>query len=83
MGETPRVVRFTRSARRHKIGRAHALYVMESIEPVVSSNDRGEEEYVWYGVDDRGLPLTIIDAVVEDDVLLIFHVQPTYRGRRR
>jgi hypothetical protein len=56
---------------------------MESIEPVVSSNDRGEEEYVWYGVDDRGLPLTIIGAVVEDDVLLIFHVQPTYRGRRR
>jgi hypothetical protein len=37
---------------------------------------------MWYGADDRCLFMTVIGAVVEDDVLLIFHVQPTYRRKR-
>jgi hypothetical protein len=69
-------LRFTRSARRHRIGRAHAMYVITTAEPTVITNERGEAEYLWVGEDDRGVTLEIAAVVVEDDVLLILHVMP-------
>jgi hypothetical protein len=69
-------VRFTRSARRHWIGKAHAMHVIDSVEPAVETNERGEAEYLWVGVDDRGVTLEIAAVEVEDDVLLVVHVMP-------
>lgn len=69
-------VQFTRSARRHRIGRAHALHVMNTSEPVVGTSSRGEELRYWSGADDRGVELEIA-AVVRPDCLLVLHVMPT------
>lgn len=75
-------VRFTRSSRRHRIGRAHALHVMNEVEPAITVNQRGEDEYLWIGDDDRGITLEIAGVVVEDDVLLIIHVMPLQYRRK-
>jgi len=69
-------IKFTRSARRHRIGRAHAMHVISVVEPIVTTNDRGEAEYLWVGEDDRGVTLEIAAVAVEDDVLLVLHVMP-------
>jgi hypothetical protein len=69
-------IKFFRSARRHRIGRAHALYVMRTgtVTPVVTK--KGEYGVLYTGVDDRGVPLEII-GFVEDGDLYIVHVMPT------
>lgn len=65
-------IRFTRSARRHRIGKAHALYVMNTAEPIIE--DRG---ITWIGEDDRGVELTVV-LVERPDVFLVIHVMPNY-----
>ena len=46
MGQALRL-KFTRNSRRHRIGRAHVMHVINSVEPEVTVNDRGEDEYLW------------------------------------
>jgi hypothetical protein len=56
------------------------MHVINSIEPEITVNDRGEDEYLWVGADDRGVDLEIAAVVVEDDLLLVLHVMPrSYR----
>ena len=74
-------VRFSQSARRHRIGKAHALHVMNTTEPEVTPADEtNNERRLWIGPDDRGVALEII-AIVETDYLLVIHVMP-HRYRR-
>jgi hypothetical protein len=76
-------VRFSRSARKHRIGKAHALFVMEHGEPTVLPADEQEEErWLWVGEDDRGAELEIV-ALVLPEVLLVIHVMPTRYRRPR
>ena len=75
-------LKFTRSSRRHRIGRAHVIHVINSVEPEVTVNERGEDEYLWVGADDRGVPLEVAAVIVEDDLLLVLHVMPR-RYRRK
>jgi hypothetical protein len=72
-----RRVRFTQSARKHRIGRAHALAAMEAAgEPeVVSAVEGLDPRLVWVGPDDRGVVLEVI-GVDLPDYLLIIHVMP-------
>lgn len=74
-----RDVRFTQSARRHRIGRAHVFHVMNTYEPTDTVSRAGEPAQRWEGVDDRGVTLVVI-AVVMPDYLLVIHVMPQYRG---
>ena len=75
------VVRFSRSARRHRIGKAHALFVMEQSEPrVVPADDSEDERWLWVGVDDRGLELEIV-AIALPETLLVIHVMPAHYRR--
>lgn len=74
-------IRFTQAARRHRIGRAHALHVMNTGEPTIGESSRGEELRVWVGPDDRGVELEIA-AVVLPDYLLVLHVMPTALRRK-
>jgi len=75
-------LRFTRNAGRNRIGKAHALHVMASTQPTISTNARLETEYQWVGMDDRGVELEIA-AVEIGDTLLVLHVMPArYRQRR-
>lgn len=48
-------VRFTRGARKHRVGKASALHVMEQTEPErVPDEKYGNEKLVWIGPDQRG-----------------------------
>ncbi|MEJ7834403.1 MAG: hypothetical protein WKF79_15930 [Nocardioides sp.] len=76
-------LKFTRSSRRHRIGRAHTLFVINNVEPSISINDRGEQEYHWLGMDDRDVSLEIAAVVVEDGVMLVLHVMPSSYRRNR
>lgn len=73
---------FTQSARRHRIGKARALYVIEHSDPRrIPADEDVRERLVWVGPDDRGLDLDVV-AIVEPDHLLVIHVMP-YQFRRR
>ncbi len=75
-------VRFTQSARRHRIGKARALHVINHTEPTaVPADEETREQLVWVGRDDRDLELEVV-AIVEPDYLLVIHVMP-YQFRRR
>ncbi|MFT4188542.1 MAG: hypothetical protein QM621_08160 [Aeromicrobium sp.] len=76
---------FTRSSRKHKIGRARAFHVITNNDPTITVNDQGEEVHEWTGLDDRGIELEIAGFVVDDgETLLVVHVMPTrYRGNEK
>jgi hypothetical protein len=79
-----RKLRFYRSARKHRIGQRHALYVVRSGPPaIVPATDPGREDrWVWIGLDDRGIELEVI-GVLTDKALVIIHVMPTALRRRK
>jgi len=75
------LVRFSQSARRHRIGKAHALHVINTVEPeVISADDTNAERPVWIGPDERGLDLEIV-AIVEPEYLLVIQVMPHHFRR--
>ena len=73
-------VRFTRSARRHRLGKAHVLEVVNTHSPQSMVDERGER-LIWIGSDSRGLELEVIGLVIADE-LLIIHAMP-YQFRRK
>lgn len=74
-GDKP--LRWFQSARRHRVGRAHALHVMTTNDPtVVPATASYDERLVWIGVDDRGIELEIV-ALVLPDAVVVIHVMPT------
>jgi hypothetical protein len=76
------VVRFVRSARKHRVGKAHALHVIRTVQPVeVAATDEFDARKVWIGPDDRGLVLEIVALVLPAE-LLVIHVMPTALRRK-
>ena len=79
-----REVRFTRDARKHKIGHARARFVIENNEPMQRPGlFKNEKKLTWVGNDDRGLELEVI-GIEDADEIFIIHVMPTIfikRGR--
>ena len=70
-------IRFTQSARKHRIGKGRALYVIENSSPeFVSGESSRRDKIIWVSEDDRGLELEIV-AVAENDYLVVIHVMPT------
>ena len=75
-------VRFTRSSRKHKIGWAHALHVVETAVPTdVATTDEFDARKVWIGPDNRGVELEIMAVVLQAE-LLVIHVMPTALRRK-
>ncbi|MCA1674690.1 MAG: hypothetical protein LC799_21690 [Actinobacteria bacterium] len=70
-------IKFAQSARKHRIGRAHVLHVIETVSytryPATENLDARIE---WRGPDDRGVELEVI-AVELPDLWLVIHVMPT------
>jgi hypothetical protein len=63
-----------RSGRRHKIGVAHIVAVMNAVDPIEIG-----DQLLFVGVDDRGIELEII-AVPDDrnpETLAVIHAMPT------
>jgi len=72
-----RVVRWYRSARRHRIGKAHAMHVIASTEPTsVPASGTTDARLVWIGRDDRGIELEIV-ALDREDAVVVIRVMPT------
>jgi hypothetical protein len=77
-------IKFAKSARKHHIGKAHALHVIETSKPVITTNQRGQTVYDWLDDDDRGVELEIGAVVVDDgQTLLVIHVMPTHYRRKQ
>lgn len=76
-------IRFTRSARKHRIGRARALEAMNDAgEPQrIPTQEEGlSDQFLWIGRDSRGVLLEVI-AVERPDCLLVIHVMPAHYRR--
>ena len=75
-------VRFAKSARKHRIGKAHVLFVLENHDPVTFLSIYGEDQkLLWIGQDDRGLELEIVAVKLVEHILVI-HVMPRNFRRR-
>lgn len=75
-------LKFARSARKHRIGRAHALHVIHNTTHTrYPPTDDLDARIEWIGPDDRGLELEII-AVELADLWLVIHVMPTALRRK-
>jgi hypothetical protein len=78
-------IKFTQSARKHRISKARAMYVIENFPFIlINGEEDGKIQRVWVAIDDRGLELEIV-AVVLEDYLLVTHVMPTdlRRGKKK
>lgn len=76
-----RQLRWYRSARRHRIGKAHAMHVINSVDPDhIVATATADARLVWIGNDDRGVELEIV-ALDLDEAVIVIHVMPT--GLRR
>jgi hypothetical protein len=84
----PLEVRFTQSARRHRIGRASARQVLATAEPTAVTTISGADAWLYVGLDERGRQLEIIALEVHPadgrrSYLLVIHIMPTrLRGDR-
>ena len=75
-------IRFTQSARRHRIGRASARHVLATTDPTPVSTSSGANAWPYIGPDERGRELEIIALEVQpadaaQPYLLVIHVMPT------
>ena len=76
-------IAFAQSSRKHRIGRARALYLIRSEEPQVINHEIiDESRLLWVGLDDRGLDIEII-GILNGDESLVIHVMPLFRKRGR
>lgn len=76
-------LRFSQSARKHRIGRASARYVIEHVEHVEGRHPAtGDRSRSWTGGDERGRELEI-GAIEKPDCWLVVHVMPTHYRERK
>ena len=77
-------IRFTRSARKHRVGRARVVYVVEHPCVVVRQIRPDEREVVMFlGDDDTGRALEVGAVEVSEDLLLVIHamdLRDKFRG---
>jgi len=81
------LVRFAQAARKHRVGRGSARYVMGRTTPTGVVTEQGNPAWRYVGRDERERELEIVaveldDSPVGDDVLLVIHVMPTQLRRR-
>ena len=75
-------IKFTQSSRKHRIGKARALFVIENNSFIVIKSEEGRVQHIWQGLDDRGVELEIV-AVVLSEYVLVTHVMPANFRRRK
>jgi len=73
-------IEFTKSARKHKIGKQRVREVIATSTPTVFF-EGGVSKLRWVGRDRRGLELEIL-ALEEGEVWLVIHVMPLNFRRR-
>lgn len=78
----PEPIRFTRGSRKHRIGRASARQVIDTVTPSLET-DHGTGALIirWVGKDERGRELEII-AIDRPACQLVVHVMPAHYRRK-
>ena len=74
-------IEFTKSARKHKIGKQRVREVIATSTPTLFF-EGGVSKLRWVGKDRRGLELEIL-ALEEGEVWLVIHVMPLNFRRRK
>ena len=74
-------IEFTKSARKHKIGKQRVREVIATSTPTMFF-EGGVSKLRWVGRDRRGLELEIL-ALEESEVWLVIHVMPLNFRRRK
>ena len=74
-------IEFTKSARKHKIGKQRVREVIAASTPTMFI-EGGVSKLRWVGTDRRGLELEIL-ALQEGEVWLVIHVMPLNFRRRK
>jgi hypothetical protein len=74
-------IEFTKSARKHKIGKQRVREVIATSTPTMFF-EGGASKLRWVGKDRRGLELEIL-ALEEGEVWLVIHVMPLNFRRRK
>lgn len=68
-------IRFTKSARKHRVGRARAVYVVEHAYAVVRQTRPDRSEVVMFlGDDNTGRALEVGAVEASENLLLVIHV---------
>ncbi|HLI57459.1 MAG TPA: hypothetical protein VKY26_10575 [Actinomycetota bacterium] len=80
-------IRFTKAARRHRIGRASVRTVMAATTPSLVTTSQGKDAWLYIGPDERNRELEIIAVEVEagedhEVFLLVICVLPTQLRKR-
>ncbi len=81
-------IRFTQSARKHRIGRTSARHVLVTAETTAVTTTSDADAWLYVGLDDRGRELEVVALEVYPadggrPYLLVIHVMPTQlRGDR-
>lgn len=79
-------IRFSRSARRHRIGAERVRAAIEDAgepEHIPAAKPGERDTLLWIGRDARGVELEIIAIEIESGTLLVIHAMPTHYRRRR
>jgi hypothetical protein len=74
-------LRFSQSSRKHKIGRKHITYVINTYEYVFEISNDPEQKVIWIGFDERGLELEVIAYLMKDHYFVI-HAMPSIFRRK-
>ena len=74
-------IEFTKSARKHKIGKQRVREVIATSTPTLFF-EGGVSKLRWVGTDRRGLELEIL-ALEEGEAWLVIHVMPLNFRRRK
>jgi hypothetical protein len=70
-------IRFTRSSRKHRIGKKSAYHVIAMTAANMTADPKtGDATLSWIGPDERGRELEIV-ALEKPDCFLVIHVMPT------
>ncbi len=75
-------IRFTLSARRHRIGRSSARHVLATTDPTPVNTSSGADAWFYVGPDERGreleiIALEVLPADAAQPYLLVIPVMPT------
>lgn len=77
------LIQFTKATRRHRIGRAHVLFVMASVAPTAIVTALGNTGLLYVGQDQTGRELEIITVeLANPERRLVVHVMPTALRRK-
>jgi hypothetical protein len=74
-------LRFSQSSRKHKIGRKHIKYVINTYEFVYVFDEQKEQQLLWIGMDERGRELEVV-AFLQSNCYFVVHAMPLMFRRK-